>query len=254
MGIHQSNPPIGARVLGLGIVAMALICLAWGDFDAGQPVPATLPGRTAIVYAVALFMLAVGGAMLWRRGASWAPAALTAYYAIVVVILMNGRVVLRHYAEFQAYNGMAEQLAIPAAGLVAYAAVAPIGGARAARLTRIGQILFGFCAIMFGAAHFVYMALTAPLVPAWLPPSQLFWGYATGVAHIAAGVAIACGIRARLAAILLTAMYAGFSLLVHIPLAFANPASHFVWAENALNLTLIGCAWVMADSFAPGPK
>lgn len=251
MDIHHSKPLLGARVLALGIVAMALACLFWGSLDGGQPVPASLPGRTAIVYAIALFLLAAGGAMLWRPTASWAPAALTAYYAIIVVVLMNGRVVLAHGSEFQAYNGAAEQLAIPAAGLVAYAASARTDAARAARLTRIGQILFGLCAIVFGAAHFVYMSMTAPLVPAWLPPSQLFWGYATGVAHIAAGVAIACRVRARLAAILLTAMYAIFSLLVHLPLAFAHPESHFVWAENALNLTLIGCAWVMADSFSP---
>ncbi len=250
MDIHEPKPQFGARVFGLGVVAMALVCLAWGDLDGGQPVPASLPGRMAIVHAVALFMLGAGGAMLWRRTVAWGAAALTAYYILVVVVLMNGRVILAHHAEFQAYNGAAEQLAIPAAGLIAYAATARIGATRAARLTRLGQVVFGLCAVVFGVAHFVYMNLTAPLVPAWLPPSQTFWGYATGLAHIAAGVAIACRIRGRLAAILLTAMYAGFSLLVHLPLAFAHPASHFVWAENALNVTLIGCAWIMADSFA----
>jgi len=250
MDIHQPRPSLGSQILALGIVAMALVCLIWGSLDGGQPVPASLPGRTAIIYAIALFMLATGVAMLWRPPMAWGAAALTAYYALIVVALMNGRVVLAHYAEFQAYNGAAEQLAIPAAGLVVYAAGAGIGAARATRLRRIGQVTFGLCAIVFGIAHFVYMNLTAPLVPAWLPPSQRFWGYATGVAHIAAGVAIACRIQARLAAILLTAMYVIFSLLVHLPLAFADPGSHFVWAENALNLTLIGCAWVMADSFA----
>lgn len=253
MDIRQLKP-FGAHLLGLGVVAMALVCLVWGSLDGGQPLPASLPGRAMIVTAIALFMLAAGGAMLWRRTLAWGAAALTAYYAVIVVLLMNGRVILAHAAEFQAYNGAAEQLAVPAAALVAYAAGARIDAALAARLVRIGQILFGLCAIVFGAAHFVYMNMTAPLVPAWLPPSQLFWGYATGVAHIAAGVAIVTRVQARLAAILLTAMYAIFSLLVHLPLAFADPASHFVWAENALNLTLIGCAWTIADSFAPSPK
>jgi hypothetical protein len=254
MDIHQPRPHLGAHVLGLGVAAMALAALIWGKLDGGQPLPASLPGRTAIADAVALFMLAAGGTLLWRRTRAWGAAALTTYYALIVVLLLNGRVVIAHHAEFQAYNGAAEQLAIPAAALVVYAAAARIDAARAALLTRLGQIVFGLCAIVFGGAHFVYMNLTAPLVPAWIPPSQLFWGFATGVAHIAGGAAIAAGIRARLAAILLTAMYAIFSLLVHLPLAFADPASHFVWAENALNLTLIGCAWVMADSFARAPK
>ena len=55
------------------------------------------------------------------------------------------------------------------------------------------------CAIFFGGAHFAYPAATIPLVPAWLPPSQAFWAYATGLFHIAAGVAVLIGVRARLA-------------------------------------------------------
>jgi len=68
--------------------------------------------------------------------------------------------------------------------------------------------------------------------------------------HIAAGIAILAGVRARLAAILLTAMYVSFTLLVHLPLLLATPSSHWIWSENALNLALIGTAWVVADSLS----
>jgi len=118
----------------------------------------------------------------------------------------------------------------------------------AARLTRLGQLAFGLCALIFGGAHFFYMNLTAPLVPKWLPPGQEFWGYATGVCHIAAGVAILTGVQARLAAILLTAMYASFTPLVHLPMLLADHASHMNWTENVVNLALTGVAWVVADS------
>ena len=91
------------------------------------------------------------------------------------------------------------------------------------------------------------MNLTAPLVPTWLPPSQEFWGYATGFAHIAAGVAIFTGVQARLAAILLTVMYASFTPLVHVPMLLANPHSHFIWSENAINIVLTGIAWIVAE-------
>ncbi len=94
------------------------------------------------------------------------------------------------------------------------------------------------------------MGLTAPLVPQWLPPTQEFWAYATGVAHIAAGVAIVTSVQARLAAILLTAMFASFTPLVHVPMLLADPSSHWIWSENALNLALIGAAWVVGDSLA----
>jgi uncharacterized membrane protein YphA (DoxX/SURF4 family) len=241
---------IGWRVYGLGVMAVAMVCLAWGDFDPGQPMPKGFPDRTALAYAAAAFMLVAGAAIEWRRTAAWAAAALTAYYALIVVILMNGRVVLAHSAEYGAYSGAAEQLAIAAGGLVIFAARAKIDAAQAARLTRLGQLAFGVCALLFGGAHFFYMNLTVPLIPKWLPPTQAFWAYATGVGHIAAGVAILTGRRARLAAILLTAMYASFTPLVHVPMLLADPSSHFIWSENALNIALTGAAWVMADSLA----
>ena len=93
------------------------------------------------------------------------------------------------------------------------------------------------------------MSLTVPLVPKWLPPTQVFWAYATGFGHLAAGVAILTGVQARLAAILLTAMFASFTPLVHVPILLADP-SRWNWSENALNLALTGAAWVVADSLA----
>jgi uncharacterized membrane protein YphA (DoxX/SURF4 family) len=92
------------------------------------------------------------------------------------------------------------------------------------------------------------MDLTAPLVPKWLPPSQLFWGYATGVFHIAAGLAILSGVQARLAAILLTVMFAAFTPLVHLPIVLSDPAKTYPWCELATNMALTGAAWVVADS------
>lgn len=248
MSTEKTTLNFGWRVYGLGVMAMALLCLAYGTFDPGQPVPKSFPARTALAYAAGVYMLVAGAAVEWRRTLAWGAAALAAYYTLVVIVLMNGHLLLKHYAEFGPYEGLAEQVAIAAGGLIVYAASARIDAALAARLTRLGQLAFGASALVFGAAHFVYMNLTAPLVPKWLPPGQEFWGYATGVGHIAAGVAILTGVRARLAAILLTIMYASFTPLVHLPMLLAKPSSHWIWTENAVNLALIGVAWVVAAS------
>lgn len=88
------------------------------------------------------------------------------------------------------------------------------------------------------------------MVPKWIPPGPLFWAYATGAAHVAAALALLSGIQARLAAGLLTAMFAVFAVLVRAPLAFAAPGSHLNWVMNAMNLALTGAAWVVADSLA----
>jgi uncharacterized membrane protein YphA (DoxX/SURF4 family) len=250
MTTEKTTMAFGWRVYGLGVMALAVICLTWGGFDPGQPVPKEFPDRTALAYAAAAFMFVAGAAIEWRRTAAWGAAALTVYYTLIVVIVMNGRVLFAHLAEFGAYSGAAEQLAIAAGALIVYAASARIDAALAARLTRLGQLVFGVCVLLFGGAHFFYMNLTAPLVPKWLPPAQVFWAYATGVGFIAAGVAILTGVQARLAAILLTAMFVSFTLLVHVPMILANFRSHWIWAENALNLAVIGVAWVVADSLA----
>ena len=244
------TPAFGWRVYGLGVMALGMVCLAFGDFHPGQPVPKDFPERTALAYVAAAFMLIAGMAVEWRRTTVWAAAALTAYFALFVVILMNGHVLLAHYTQFGPYESFAIELSIAAGGLIVYSASARIDTALASRLTRFGQVAFGVCALVFGTAHFVYMDLTAPLVPKWLPPSQEFWGYATGLGHIAAGVAIVTGVQARLAAILLTVMFASFTPLVHVPMLLADPSSHWIWNENAVNIALTGAAWVIADSLA----
>jgi uncharacterized membrane protein YphA (DoxX/SURF4 family) len=250
MTAEKTTMPFGWRVYGLGVMALGLACMTFGDFDPGQPVPAHFPARTALAYAAGAFMVVAAAAIEWRRTAAWGAAALTVYYALFVVILMNGRLLLRDYAIFVTYENIAMQLAITAGGLIIYATTARIDAARAALLTRLGRITFGFCALVFGGAHFVYMKNTAPMVPKWLPPTQEFWGYATGVGFAAAGVAILSGVKARLAAILLTAMLVSFGLLANGRILLADHSSHWNWTESAVNLAVVGAAWVMADSLA----
>ena len=238
---------VGTRVFGLGVIALGLVCLAWGDFDFGQPVPKNFPARAVLAYAVAVFMLVTGAAIEWRRTVRWGAAALTLYFAIVVALLMNVPVVVANYSEYGSYSGVAAQIAIAAGALIIYAGSVNDSPA-VARLTLLGQRVFGVCAVLFGGAHFFYMAITVSWVPKWVPPSQEFWAYATGIFHIAGGVALLIGVQARLAAILLTAMYALFTPLVHVPMLLANSSNRFFWSENALNIILTGVAWVVADA------
>ena len=236
------------------MMALGLACLAFGEFDPGQPVPEHFPYRTVLAYVAGAFLVVAAAAVEWRRTAVWGAAALTGYYVVFVLLLMNGRLLLTNYAVYGTYEGIAMQLAIAASGLIVYATAAridlQIDAALAARLSRLGQLAFGVCSLIWGGAHFIYMNLTAPLVPKWLPPGQVFWGYVTGVCFIAAGLAILTGVKARLAAILLTIMVASFGLLANGPMLVADPSSHWYWTESVLNLALIGGAWVVADSLA----
>lgn len=94
------------------------------------------------------------------------------------------------------------------------------------------------------------MNFTVPMVPKWLPPGGELWAGATGVFHIAAGVAILTRLQARRAAILLTVMCVTFTALVHLPMLLADPPSRTVWSENGFKLALVGAAWAVADSLS----
>jgi uncharacterized membrane protein YphA (DoxX/SURF4 family) len=103
-------------------------------------------------------------------------------------------------------------------------------------------------------SHFTAIAETAHMVPAWIPPGQQFWAWATGVFHLCAGVAILSGVLAAPASRLYTVMLLGFGAFVWAPALFAHPGNHIIWCGNAINLALAAAAWVFADSLCLQPK
>jgi uncharacterized membrane protein YphA (DoxX/SURF4 family) len=247
---------VAVRVYGLAAVGFGLVGLAWGDFAAvWQPVPATLPGRTTLAYAFASLFLLAGLGTERRRSAALGTLTLTILYSLGVILLHVPLVIARP-TVFVAWSGTAEQLALVAGGLVAYALcrAPPASSAVTARLVFCGRLIFGVCLILFALAHLFYLKPTADFVPAWLPPNQMFWAYATAAGHFLAGVAILSGIAARPAARLLTGMFVVFGALVHAPTLFADPHSHFNWAANAMNFALIASAWVIAASVEPSSR
>jgi uncharacterized membrane protein YphA (DoxX/SURF4 family) len=241
---------IGARVYGLAAIALGIPGLIYGSFAVmGLPVPPHMPGYQLLVYAAAGLLILAGLAVNARRTASLASLALAAFFALCVLAL-HVPAVFRQPMVWVSYEGVAEVMVMALGGLLAFSLVPGAGKARSASIFRIVRPLFGLCLIVFGTSEFVYSGFTSSLVPAWLPPSQLFWTYVTGAAQIAAGLSILSGVKARLAAILLTAMYLVFGLIVHLPRVIADPSGAGIWAENGVNLVLAGAAWVLVDALA----
>ena len=98
--------------------------------------------------------------------------------------------------------------------------------------------------MVFGFAHFNYIDFTAGFIPAWIP-WKVFWAWATGAGHLAAGLAFVSGIQARLAATLLAGMMGSFVVLLHIPRVIAHPEVHAEWIMLAVSSALTGSAWLL---------
>lgn len=234
----------GFRIYGAGAVLLGAVCLIFRDFALQwQPVPRGWAGREAIALLSAAGFVATGLAIQARRLRGIAAAALAAMFGLWIVL--HARAVMDAPADIGAWNGVAESLALALAGAALWL---PTAGARSAGGLAVRA--FGLCPLVFGTAHFAYADFTASMVPAWIPPDQHFWAYATGVCHLAAGLAIISGVWARLASRLLGMMFAGFVLLLHVPRLLADPNSQLEWTMTAVALCLTGAAWSVADQIA----
>jgi uncharacterized membrane protein len=128
-------------------------------------------------------------------------------------------------------------------------ALSDAGSSRRAFIVRAAQVTFGGCLLVFGLSHFIYADFTATMIPGWLP-FPLFWAYATGCGHVAAGLSFISGIAVRLASTLLAAMFACFVALLHLPGVFADPASRIEWTMLGVATSLTGAAWIVRTAIA----
>lgn len=100
-------------------------------------------------------------------------------------------------------------------------------------LISLGSLFFCITIVTYGCFHFAYPEQVFTLFPNWIP-YRMFWTYFFGVALVMNGLAIAFRIKLRLAGILMSAMLIMFLIVIHIPLAIADP-----WGANAFQLTRI---------------
>lgn len=235
-------------ILAIGTLGYGLVCLAFGDFGLQwQPVPDWVPGRAPLAYANGALLAAAGTLLLWPGTSLWAARFLAGYLLLWLLLLKLPRLVAAP-ASVVAWLGPAEILSL-SAGAVTLALL--LDRTPNERGIRIARYAYGICPIVFGVSHFVYADFTANMVPAWIP-APLFWAWATGIGHFAAGLAILSGVLARLAATLLAAMMGSFVLLLHLPRALADPASHIEWTMLAIATMLTGAAWLIRAGIAPG--
>jgi uncharacterized membrane protein YphA (DoxX/SURF4 family) len=232
MNYNSTLYALGTILLGIVGIWFHEVALQW------QAVPAGIPMRSALAYVSGALLVAGGGAILSRRYERAGALLLAAFYGLWVMAfhLPNAFAGFRHIG---AWNAPAE---ITYLAMGAVALLAAHAGQMRRTLALVARVLAGISAAVFGFAHFNYIDFTATFVPDWIPPSQVFWAWATGAGHLAAGVALVTGFQARLAVTLHAVMMASFVLCVHIPRVIANPEKHEEWIMLAVSSALTGAA------------
>jgi uncharacterized membrane protein len=245
----------GHVLLAATMIALGLLGFATGNFTAvWEPVPKSIPGRSALAYLCAVISLGAGLGLLWQRTAALAARILLGYL-LLWLALFRLPVALRAPTAAVSWEGCGETAVIVAAAWVLYAWFATewdrkrLGFATGERGVRIARVLYGLALLAFGVSHLAYVTETAALVPNWLPAHEL-WVYLTGCSYLAAGVAVLVAVCARLAAALAALQIGLFTLLVWVPMvAVAGPKDAFQWSETLISWALTASAWVLADSY-----
>lgn len=118
---------------------------------------------------------------------------------------------------------------------------------------KVGRILFAIPFLVFGLFHLMGAQGMAGMVPV---PGGVFWVYFTGVALIAAAVAIMIGKMGRLASQLLGVLMLVFALSVHLPgVLGGGDAAQMSMPGLLKDLSLAGACFILADLFpANGDK
>lgn len=106
-----------------------------------------------------------------------------------------------------------------------------------------GKYMYAVPMAIFGLFHFMNGGDMAGMVPSFVP-GGVFWVYLTGLALIAAAVAIIIGKKAKLASQLLGLMLVLFALLIHlVSVMNGNDSSMPTLLKD---VALAGGAWYMS--------
>ncbi|GFZ89499.1 DoxX family membrane protein [Dyella caseinilytica] len=245
---------MGQALFALTMLALGCLSLFSGDFAfVWQPVPAGIPGRALLACMSGAVLCMAGVGLLVRRTMALAAFILTLYTLLWLLVLHVPHVIAAPLHEVN-WGACGEIATLVSASWILYAtATAPWHKFYFMALTsenaiRAARMLFAVSVPLIGLEHLIYNDATAAMVPAWLP-YHMGWAYFTGVAHIAAGVAILFSVLPRLAAALETLMMGIFTVFVWIPTVMAAPTQRFGWTALLISAVITAAGWIVTESY-----
>jgi uncharacterized membrane protein len=242
--VYLRKVGVGRLFFAAGFIAIGAISLAARDFLLHQqPVPQAIPWRETLACISAALLLATGAGLLVPAAAKRAALILTAFIALWVLALQLPRALAHPLVEAN-WLGVGEDSSMVAGGWLIYCAVA----GRTGGSVQIARVLFGIALVPIGLSHFVYLQGAATLIPAWMPWRVPLTALG-GAGHIAAGLAITCGVVPRLAATLEAIMEGLFTIICWLSAVIATPTSREDWVNLCISTALTAAACAVAESY-----
>lgn len=219
------------------MIMLGAMGLLFRDFGLiwGTPTGA-VPGLTILAQVAGILAILIGIGLRFPQTRAAAAGTLFGYAALWWLLLKVPPIFTDPGAEVSWLDcGMFAMLVIGAWTLYAQSGgKGPLATTKAMELSRH---LFGLALIPTGLSHFVYLSLTTPLIPNWIP-FHPFWAYFTGACHLAAGLGLLFGVLPWLAARLEALMLGLFTLLVWVPMLVTAPGTPRNWTEFWVSLVL----------------
>ncbi len=234
----------------MGLIGLGLLALIYGDFAlVWQPVPASLPGRSAFAYASGLLMLFGGIGLFFQASAAWSARILFPYLFLWLLLKVPALIVAPKMEAV--WLNFGEIAVLFAGGWVLFATLAKAGAApllaviSGQRGIRLATMLFGIALIPIGLSHIVYTKQTVDLIPAWLP-FRTALAYLTGAGQIGCGLAVLFSIFPSRAALVESAMVGLFALFVWLPRILSSPKARLPWTAFLITWFFASSAWLVS--------
>ena len=244
----------GRAIFAVAMIGMGVQCILRGNVVPQLEPVVGVTSLPVIGWFTGIVLIAAAVASMVRRTAI-SGATVLAAVVLLWVVLLHAPALAAAPKNGSEWTGASETFALGGVALVLFGltrlslAWRRIPDALTARCVTIGRILVGVSMLGFGTLHFLYIPYVAVVIPSWIPAHDGF-AYATGVAHIAAGLSILTGVLARMAALCAAAMFGSWVLILHVPRALAHVHEANEWMSMLIALAMCGGSLLIAATLS----